>query len=387
MPRSRMRRANSRTIGNGFKNTSSPKLSEPALSVAISGSHRSGCARSSALIPTAPPVVVWTITSQRARMARIAFSNSARSCVGLPSSLRTCRWMTDAPACAQRSASVANSSEVMGRYGVCSRVVSAPQIAAVRTAGGTGMRRILPRRPQVRSVGERGAFLHFLDRATHLALLVPLGQVAQADHPEGLAVLVAGEDAGDLALLHQLGRLLDLLVRPDADDVPGHRLLDLGVLHVAALGDEAHHDVAVGDGADRLARRVDHGQEADVLLGYLAGDLLDAGIGPDRDDVPLEQFLNAHTVSLDWVRRQDAHPSAPASAARVPLLARRGDARTHGPADHHRLREQLRRGVRDVGTRRDHLARLEAHLPAGLPDRDDLAFHLDEVARVQRREE
>src|SRR5438128_6876633 len=345
MPRSRMRRANSRTIGNGFMNTSSPKLSEPALSVAISGLHKRGCARSSALMPTAPPVVVCTMTSQRARMARIAFSNSARSWVGVPSSLRTCRWMTAAPACAQRSASAASSSAVMGRYGVCSRVVSAPQIAAVRMAGRTGMRRILPRRPEVRSVGERRAFLHFLDGAAHLALLVLLGQVAQADHPEWLRVLVADEDARDLPLLHQLGDLLHVFVGPDADHVLGHDLLDLGAFQIAGLGDEAHDDVAVGDGADRLARRVDHGQEADVLLGHLAGDLLYAGIGPDRHDIPLEQFLNAHTASLDWVRRQDAHPSAPASAARVPLLARRGDARTHGPADHHRLREKLRCGV------------------------------------------
>src|SRR5438445_316049 len=244
MPRSRMRRANSRTIGNGFMNTSSPKLSEPALSVAISGLHRSGCARSSALMPTAPPVVVCTMTSQRARMARIAFSNSARSWVGVPSSLRTCRWMTAAPACAQRSASAASSSAVMGRYGVCSRVVSAPQIAAVRMAGRTGMRRILPRRPEVRSVGERRAFLHFLDGAAHLALLVLLGQVAQADHPEWLRVLVADEDARDLPLFHQLGDLLHVFVGPDADYVLGHDLVDLGAFQIAGLGDEARSPCA-----------------------------------------------------------------------------------------------------------------------------------------------
>src|SRR6267378_5922412 len=300
MARSRMRRANSRTIGNGFRNTSSPKFSEPALSVAISGSQRRGCARSSALMPTAPPVVVWTITPQRPRMARIAFSNSARSWVGLPSSLRTCRWMTEAPACAQRSASAASSSAVIGRYGVCSRVVSAPQIAAVRMAGGTGMGAILPRSPQLRSVGEGGAFLDFLDRAAHFAFLVPLGQVAQADHSERFPVLVADEDAGDLALLHQLGRLLDVLVGADADHVLGHHLLDLGVLHLAALGDEAHDDVPVGDGADRLPRRIDDGQEADVLLGHLAGDLLDAGVRPDGDHVPFDRFLQAHGC-LPWL--------------------------------------------------------------------------------------
>src|SRR5207237_7400529 len=61
------------------------------------------------------------------------------SCVGVPSSLRTCKWITEAPAEAQRSASAASSSAVIGRYGVCSRVISAPQIAAVRMAGDPNM--------------------------------------------------------------------------------------------------------------------------------------------------------------------------------------------------------------------------------------------------------
>jgi len=43
--------------------------------------------------------------------------------------------------------------------------------------------------------------------------------------------------------------------------------------------------------------------------------------------------------------------------------------------------------IAQVGARRDVLARLEAHLPAGLAGRHDLAFHLDEVPRVQRGEE
>ena len=99
------------------------------------GTHSKGWARSSALMPTAPPVLVCTITSQRLRMASRAFWNRARSCVGVPSSLRTCRWMTLAPASRQRAASSPNSSAVTGRWGVISRVVSAPQMAAVMMAG------------------------------------------------------------------------------------------------------------------------------------------------------------------------------------------------------------------------------------------------------------
>src|SRR5438105_6554353 len=252
MPRSRMRRANSRTIGNGFMNTSSPKLSEPALSVAISGLHRSGCARSSALMPTAPPVVVCTMTSQRARMARIAFSKSPRSCVGVPSSLRTCRWMTAAPAAAQRTASAASSSAVMGRYGVCSRVVSAPQIAAVRMAGRSGMPpsyRLVARSEASPLVSERSSFLHFLYRAADVFFVVALGEIAQADDADWLSGLIADENARNLPVLHEVRDLPQVLLGLHADHVLGHHLLDARVLHVTALGDEAHHDIAAGDRA------------------------------------------------------------------------------------------------------------------------------------------
>ena len=143
-----------------------------------------------------------------------------------------------------------------------------------------------------------------------------LGQVAQADHPEWLRVLVADEDARDLPLFHQLGDLLHVFVGPDADYVLGHDLLDLGAFQIAGLGDEAHDDVAVGDDTDRLARRVDHGQEADVLLGHLAGDLLDAGVRTDGDDVAFEQFLHAHEgLRAVWVARKMRTRAAGVSGA------------------------------------------------------------------------
>ena len=77
--------------GRVLTKTSSPKLTEPQLSVAISGRQASGCARSSRLMPTAPPVEVWTMQSVFARMASMASANRSRDCVGVPSSLRTWR--------------------------------------------------------------------------------------------------------------------------------------------------------------------------------------------------------------------------------------------------------------------------------------------------------
>ena len=71
--------------------------------------------RSSAVIPTAPPVEVWMSTSQRARMARIAARRSSASWEALPSDVRTCRCTMAAPASRHRAASSAISSAVMGR--------------------------------------------------------------------------------------------------------------------------------------------------------------------------------------------------------------------------------------------------------------------------------
>src|SRR5438067_8300470 len=63
------------------------------------------------------------------------------------------------------------------------------------------------------------------------------------------------------------------------------------------------------------------------------------------------------------------------------------DAFRSGSADDDRRIEEVGGGVREIWTRRDVLARLESHLPAGIPHRDELRFHLDEIAGVQRREE
>src|SRR5438445_3578940 len=75
------------------------------------------------------------------------------------------------------------------------------------------------------------------------------------------------------------------------------------------------------------------------------------------------------------------------SAASGALLACRDDTGAHGAAHDHGGIEHRGGGVREIGPGRDHLSRLEPHLPARLAHRDDLALRLDEVAAVQRGEE
>ena len=82
----------SRIIGIVFSNTSSPKLHVPQSSVAISGKSSVGCNRSSAVIPTAPPVEGIKITSGISFLTASMHSlKRALLCVGVPSSSRT--WM------------------------------------------------------------------------------------------------------------------------------------------------------------------------------------------------------------------------------------------------------------------------------------------------------
>ena len=65
------------------------------------------------------------------RTSSIAFRKTATSCVGEPSSCRTWRWRTAAPASHASKALCAISSGVTGRAGCDARVVSAPVTAQV----------------------------------------------------------------------------------------------------------------------------------------------------------------------------------------------------------------------------------------------------------------
>src|SRR5437660_2791898 len=103
--------------------------------------------------------------------------------------------------------------------------------------------------------------------------------------------------------------------------------------------------------------------------------------------LPLMKSCTRMDVSLAEGPRARCACAARASPAGEALLVRRDDARAHRAADDQRLLQRLRRRVRQLGARRDHLARLEADLAAGLADGDQLALDFDEVAGVQRCEE
>ena len=55
--------------GKLFSKTSSPKLTVPHVSVAISGPSASGALRSPGVIPIAPPVENWTMIALLLRIA------------------------------------------------------------------------------------------------------------------------------------------------------------------------------------------------------------------------------------------------------------------------------------------------------------------------------
>src|SRR5205085_3112938 len=144
---------------------------------------------------------------------------------------------------------------------------------------------------------QRGAFLHFLDRAADLFLLVPLGEITEADDADRLAALIADENARDLPVLHQLRDLVHVLVGPHARHVLRHRLFHARTLEISALGDEPDDDVAIRDRADRLPGRIDDWQESDVFIGHQTSDLLNARLAADGPHVLLHEILHAHVVS------------------------------------------------------------------------------------------
>src|SRR4051794_19402780 len=76
------------------------------------------------------------------------------------------------------------------------------------------------------------------------------GDVADGDDADGLGVLADGH-APDVVLAHDLDRLVERAVRRQRPRVARRDLADLRV-GVAAVGDGAHDDVAVGDDAGEL---------------------------------------------------------------------------------------------------------------------------------------
>ena len=116
-------------------NGSSPKFIEPVSTPAMSGAASRPAIRSSIDIQTAPPVETIVTMSDRSRMRATVSTKSSLRADGVPSSSRTWRWATPAPASAQAATSAAISAGVCGSAGLSSRVTSAPVGATVSTTG------------------------------------------------------------------------------------------------------------------------------------------------------------------------------------------------------------------------------------------------------------
>ena len=124
-----------RPAGGGVMKVSSPKFIEPDSTPEMSGFASRPVVRSSIVMSLAPPVETIVSRSEPARIRSITSTNSSGRPLGVPSSSRTCRWTTVAPAAPASMLESAISSVVYGMFGLFSRNTSAPVTATVTTTG------------------------------------------------------------------------------------------------------------------------------------------------------------------------------------------------------------------------------------------------------------
>ena len=115
-----------RPAGGGVMKVSSPKFIEPDSTPEMSGFASRPVVRSSIVMSLAPPVETIVSTSQPARIRSITSTNSSGRPLGVPSSSRTCRWATVAPAAARLDRRV---GDLLGRVRDV-RVVLAEHVGA-----------------------------------------------------------------------------------------------------------------------------------------------------------------------------------------------------------------------------------------------------------------
>ena len=93
-------------------------------------------ARSSIVIPTPPPLVGWTIASQRSAIPARTSRNSPRSAIGLPvAGSRTWTWTIAAPASRAPTAESTISSGVTGIAALWPGTLIPPVIAQEQKTG------------------------------------------------------------------------------------------------------------------------------------------------------------------------------------------------------------------------------------------------------------
>src|SRR5881396_1421586 len=90
-----------------------------------------------------------------------------------------------------------------------------------------------------------------LDELTGLLFVLPEGDVGLGNDADEPAVLDNGQSP-NLVAGHELERLLAVLVRLNADEVPRVDVPYRRHLRVCGFGDDSRRDVSIGDHSDKL---------------------------------------------------------------------------------------------------------------------------------------
>jgi hypothetical protein len=122
-------------------------------------------------------------------------------------------------------------------------------------------------------------------------------EIAERYDADETLLAVNDRQAANLLVAHVLEHGFDALVDEAVENARRHRIARRLGPHVAALGDDAHDDVAIGHHADEPLV-LDHGRCADVAVAHFASDFQDWGVGPDEAHVGRHDILNSHARTL-----------------------------------------------------------------------------------------
>src|SRR6266511_1393927 len=126
-------------------------------------------------------------------------------------------------------------------------------------------------------------------------------QVAQGDDARQLLVSVEDDEAPQLLVFHQPGRVTNILILKAVDELLRHYLLHSGPGRVLFGTDRPYRNVAIGDYAQECVA-VAHRQDADVQLLHLLRRVREGGFG----------LHNLHVASHDVPELHGPPPEDPA---------------------------------------------------------------------------
>src|ERR1019366_5107512 len=136
-------------------------------------------------------------------------------------------------------------------------------------------------------------FADFAERLTRKLGADAGGQVAKGDDADQTLAAVEHGQPADLFYFHQAGRLVDILVVVDIDDLWRHDGAHRRAFWIAALGHAADDDVAVGNRAGQPVMIADR-KEADAEFSHDTRRGRQTGIGADTLGLLSHDFCDFH---------------------------------------------------------------------------------------------